>query len=74
MFHFGRYSWSVAEYAALYKEWDELFGMEVFNRRDSSPQDRKTWDQLLTPHYLKNGSYLRPTRSYTLTLTLLEEG
>ncbi len=47
VFHPGRYAWSAARYAALYREWDELVGMEVLNQGDRYPRDRETWDEVL---------------------------
>lgn len=48
MFHPGRYQWPVKDYVALYKEWDELVGMEIFNQGDRYSDDQKTWDKVLT--------------------------
>ncbi len=48
MFHPGRYDWSVQDYVALYREWNELIGMEIYNQGDRYSGDRETWDQLLT--------------------------
>lgn len=48
IFHPGRYEWTANEYVALYKEWDELIGMEIFNQGDRYPGDRHTWDKILT--------------------------
>jgi len=48
MFHPGRYNWTVNDYVDLYKVWDELIGMEIFNQGDRYPSDRQTWDKVLT--------------------------
>ncbi len=47
MAHPGRYKWSVEDYVALYREWNELIGMEIFNQGDRYPGDRQTWDKVL---------------------------
>ncbi len=38
------YKW----YLPFYKKHEHLVGLEVFNRADEHPQDRKLWDKLLT--------------------------
>lgn len=48
MFHPGRYEWSAQDYVALYTEWDELIGMEIFSQGDRYSGDRQTWDKVLT--------------------------
>ncbi len=48
MFHPGRYNWEVEDYAKLYRAWDELIGMEIYNQGDRYPGDRDTWDAVLT--------------------------
>jgi hypothetical protein len=48
MNHPGRYKWTTEEYTALYRTWDELVGMEIFNQGDRYPKDREAWDKVLT--------------------------
>ncbi|MBD3377622.1 hypothetical protein GF406_21515 [candidate division KSB1 bacterium] len=48
MFHPGRYDWTVADYVALYRDWSECIGMEIYNQGDRYSGDRETWDQVLT--------------------------
>jgi hypothetical protein len=48
VFHPGRYKRSAQDYIDLYKQWDVLVGMEVYNAGDRYPGDRQTWDQVLT--------------------------
>ena len=47
MHHPGRYGWPAKRYVELFREWDQLAGMEVFNQGDRFPGDRKTWDEVL---------------------------
>ncbi len=46
--HPGRYEKDVAWYVDLYSRYDHLFGMEIYNQGDRYPDDRETWDEVLT--------------------------
>jgi predicted metal-dependent phosphoesterase TrpH len=46
--HPGRYEKSVEWYTDMYRRYDHLIGLEVYNKRDRYPGDRKTWDAILT--------------------------
>ncbi len=48
LFHPGRYRESVDWYVNLYEKYDHLVGLEVYNQGDRYPQDRATWDAVLT--------------------------
>ncbi len=48
LFHPGRYKQPVEWYVALYRKYPCLVGLEVFNQGDRYPNDRKTWDAILT--------------------------
>ncbi len=48
LYHPGRYDFSVDWYVELYKSYDHLFGLEVFNQGDRYPDDRETWDSILS--------------------------
>jgi hypothetical protein len=53
LFHPGRYDHGVDWYADLYKKYEHLIGLEVYNQGNRYPQDRALWDALLTrlmPH------------------------
>ncbi len=47
-FHPGQYAWSEEDYIALFRNWDELIGMEVYNQGDRYSNDRALWDDILT--------------------------
>lgn len=40
-------AWSVKKYAELFKEHNNIVGLEVYNAGDLYPQDRRMWDELL---------------------------
>lgn len=46
--HPGRYDKSPMWYVNLYKQFPSLIGLEVINRDDRYPNDRKLWDNILT--------------------------
>ncbi len=46
--HPGRYDNSHMWYVNLYKQFPSLVGLEVINRDDRYPNDRKLWDNILT--------------------------
>ncbi|MDZ7672461.1 MAG: PHP domain-containing protein [Halanaerobiales bacterium] len=46
-FHPGRYNKTIKWYSYFFKEYDHLVGIEVFNKNDRYPRDRKLWDRLL---------------------------
>jgi hypothetical protein len=48
LFHPGRYKKPVEWYIELYRKYPHLIGFEIYNRGDSYPDDRKTWDAILT--------------------------
>ncbi len=48
LYHPGRYNNSKEWYADLYKRYDHLIGLEVYNQGDRYPQDRMIWDSILT--------------------------
>lgn len=47
-FHPGRYNKTVAWYLDLYKRHPHLIGLEIYNQNDRYPQDRGTWDAILS--------------------------
>ncbi|HSV31455.1 MAG TPA: hypothetical protein VLH40_05460 [Atribacteraceae bacterium] len=47
-FHPGRNGRRSAWYASLYRRFDVLVGVEVFNQGDRHPDDRRHWDRLLS--------------------------
>lgn len=47
MNHPGRYRLPVGWYVDVYRRYDCLFGLEVFNRNDRYRHDRQLWDALL---------------------------
>ncbi len=47
MFHPGRYSHPPSWYVELYRRFDHLVGMEVYNQVDRYPQDRAMYDAVL---------------------------
>ncbi len=47
LFYPERYC-SAGSCTGLYKKWDELIGMEVYNRGDRHPRARVLWDDVLT--------------------------
>jgi hypothetical protein len=48
LYHPGRYSESIDWYVDIYKTIPTCIGMEVFNQNDRYPNDRATWDSVLT--------------------------
>jgi hypothetical protein len=46
--HPGRYDKTARTYARLFRRFDHLTGMEVYNQGDRYPNDRKKWDAVLT--------------------------
>ena len=52
VFHPGRYTrrnqYDVDDYVALYREHPHAVGIEIVNQRDRYPEDRDTWDAILT--------------------------
>ena len=46
-FHPGRYNKTIKWYGYYYKKYDNLIGIEVFNKNDRYPKDRELWDRLL---------------------------
>src|SRR6056297_863595 len=46
-FHPGRYNKKIDWYKYYYKKYDNLVGIEVFNKNDRYSNDRKLWDRLL---------------------------
>jgi hypothetical protein len=48
LYHPGRYSESIDWYVDIYKTIATCIGMEVFNQNDRFPNDRATWDSVLT--------------------------
>ncbi len=46
-FHPGRYHKTIGWYKYYYNKYDHLVGIEVFNKNDRYPNDRKLWDRLL---------------------------
>lgn len=47
-FHPGRYSKTVEWYVDMYRNHPHLIGIEIYNQGDRYPNDRKTWDSILT--------------------------
>ena len=47
LFHPGRYNRPVEWYVELYRRYDHLFGLEVYNQGDRYPGDRRLWDAIL---------------------------
>ncbi len=47
LFHPGRYNRPVDWYVELYRRYDHLFGLEVYNQGDRYPGDRRLWDAIL---------------------------
>jgi hypothetical protein len=48
LYHPGRYTRSVEWYVNLYRNYDHLFGLEVYNQGDRYSNDRILWDSILT--------------------------
>jgi hypothetical protein len=48
LYHPGRYNNPTEWYVNLYKTYDHLIGLEVYNQGDRYPQDRNIWDSILT--------------------------
>ncbi|MDD5644127.1 MAG: hypothetical protein PHO00_01600 [bacterium] len=48
MFHPGRYSKTVEWYVGIYRNYPYLIGLEIYNQGDRYPNDRDTWDAILT--------------------------
>lgn len=48
LFHPGRYDYPAEWYAALYRAYDHLVGLEVVNQNDRYAMDRALWDEILT--------------------------
>jgi hypothetical protein len=48
MFHPGRYTKPVEWYVEMYRAYPHLIGLEIYNQGDRYPNDRKTWDAILT--------------------------
>lgn len=54
LYHPGRYQgrdpqqYNLEWYLDLYRNYDHLIGMEVYNQGDRYPEDRKLWDSVLT--------------------------
>lgn len=46
--HPGRYDKGVDWYVDLYTKYESLVGLEVINKNDRYPKDRKLWDDILT--------------------------
>ena len=46
--HPGRYNKSVEWYVDLYTKYKSLVGLEVINKADRYPRDRRLWDDILT--------------------------
>ncbi|MFC1484497.1 PHP domain-containing protein [Candidatus Neomarinimicrobiota bacterium] len=46
--HPGRYDKGVDWYVDMHRRYDHLLGQEVYNRNDRYPEDRQTWDAILT--------------------------
>lgn len=46
--HPGRKPLPIEDYAALYRQYPHLIGLEVFNQGDRYPGDRQTWDAILS--------------------------
>lgn len=46
--HPGRYSQPISWYEDIYRRYDNVFAMEVFNKGDRYSGDRSKWDSLLT--------------------------
>ncbi len=47
-YHPGRYDFKPSWYINLFKKYQALVGVEVFNQDDRYPNDRKLWDEILT--------------------------
>lgn len=45
--HPGRYDKPVEWYVGLYRKYDHLIGLEVYNSGDRYPKDRELWDAIL---------------------------
>lgn len=48
LLHPGRYSYPISWYVDLYRNHSHLIGLEIFNQGDRYPNDRETWDAVLT--------------------------
>mgnify|MGYP000478988993 CR=1 FL=1 len=48
LFHPGRYQKPVQWYVDLYRNYDHLIGIEIYNQGDRYPDDRNTWDAILS--------------------------
>jgi hypothetical protein len=48
LFHPGRYRNPASWYSSLYRAHPHLIGFEIYNQGDRHPDDRKTWDAILT--------------------------
>ncbi|MBD3420198.1 MAG: hypothetical protein GF398_08800 [Chitinivibrionales bacterium] len=46
--HPGRYNRSVSWYVNLFEQYDNLFGIEVYNQGDRYSGDRELWDDILS--------------------------
>ncbi len=47
LYHPGRYDRPVEWYVDLYRQYDHLIGLEVYNQGDRYPEDRLIWDSIL---------------------------
>jgi hypothetical protein len=48
LYHPGRYNRPLEWYVDLYRRYDHLFGLEVYNQADRYKNDRILWDSILT--------------------------
>ncbi|MDW7680692.1 MAG: hypothetical protein SCK70_09005 [bacterium] len=48
LFHPGRYQHPLEWYTDLYQRYDHLIGQEIYNQGDRYPNDRNTWDAILS--------------------------
>ncbi|MDX1679162.1 MAG: PHP domain-containing protein [Akkermansiaceae bacterium] len=43
----GSGDWTIEKYAEFFKTYDHIIGLEVYNKGDAYPQDRRLWDEIL---------------------------
>jgi predicted metal-dependent phosphoesterase TrpH len=48
LFHPGRYTKPMKWYLKMYRAYPHLIALEIYNLGDRYPNDRKTWDAILT--------------------------
>jgi hypothetical protein len=48
LYHPGRYNYQARWYVDLYRRYDHLIGLEIYNQGDRYPNDRHMWDSILT--------------------------